>query len=104
MVQAKGGPITVDSQSSPPATCFRRRIAERLDKFRFGQYPAHDLALHADAAAVNDAQGLESELVRLFEIRLDHRLYVARRNSMEVENIGDGDADGLVARSKTSDF
>src|SRR5262249_4983395 len=50
-----------------PATRFERRIAERSDEIRARQNRAHRFPLHADATAVNDAQGTETELTRLDE-------------------------------------
>src|ERR1035438_7268230 len=86
--------------SRAPSTGFRRRVAERRHKTGAGQDRAHDFALHSDAAAVNDADGAEAHLVRLLQVGLDHTLDVARRHAVQVEDIGDGNADRFAGLRK----
>jgi len=38
---------------------------------------------------VNNSQYLETEPIRFLEILFDDRLYIARRNSVKIEDIGD---------------
>jgi hypothetical protein len=45
---------------------------------------------------VDDAEGSESETVGFGEVFLDDGLDVARGDGVEVEDVGDGDADWLV--------
>ena len=59
-------------------------------------------ALHADAPAVDDADGAEAEPVGFFEVGLDDTFCVAQRDCVKVKDIGDGDSvrltevDGMV--------
>src|SRR5258708_40263062 len=112
MIPAHGGVGTPAARNtSPPrhdrrspATRLGRRILERLDKLRLRQNAAHDLPLHPDAAPMYDAQRAKPQPARFLEISFDHRLHVARRYGVEIENIGDGNADRLVAHTKALDF
>src|SRR5207244_10049216 len=61
-----------------------------------GQDSAHGLALYADAAAVDNPERLESRVARLFEVGFHDLLYVARGDGVEVEDVGDGNADRLI--------
>lgn len=83
-----------DNGGAPPAG-FQGRIRKVLNERRSCQDGSNHLALHADPAPVNDAQGLETEAARLFQILLDNRPDIARGNGVKVEYIGDGDADRL---------
>jgi hypothetical protein len=60
---------------------------------------ANDFALDSDSAAVDDAESLESKAVGFGEILFDHGRDVARRNAVQVKNVGDGNANGLVRRT-----
>lgn len=42
-------------------------------EWRTGQHSAHDLALHADAASMDNAYGFQSERGCFFKIRFDNR-------------------------------
>jgi len=79
-----------------PSARFCRSVAELKHEFRTSQDGAHDLTLHAYAASVNNPQRLQAERVSFFQIGLDDILNVARLNCVEIEDIGDGNADGLV--------
>ena len=70
-----------------------RSVAVRDNEMGAGQDCADNLALHSNAAAVNDADGAEALLVRLLQIGLDHPLYVARRHAVQVEDIGKRNTD-----------
>lgn len=41
---------------------------------------------------MNDSQSFEAEPVRLGKILFDNELHVTRGNGVEIEDIGDGDA------------
>ena len=79
-----------------PAAGLGRGVAEGFDEGGAGEDGADHFALDSDAASVNDAEGLETERARLFEIRFDNGFDVAGRDGVEVEDIGDGDADRFV--------
>jgi hypothetical protein len=77
-----------------PAAGFAGRIAESNYERRARQHCPHHLALYSDTAAVNDADGLEASGVSFEQIFFDHALDIARGYAVEVEYIGDGNADG----------
>jgi hypothetical protein len=60
-----------------------------------GQQRADDLALDADAAAVNQADLPEAAGVRRVEVFGDDRGDVTRREGVQVEGVLDRDANGL---------
>ena len=77
------GPIVAGSHSEvhncrAPAAGFERRVAEGFDEGGALQNLADGLALDADSAAMDDADGGESEAVNLGKILLDDRFYVPR--------------------------
>ena len=79
-----------------PASRFRRRILKVRDEARPREDRADDLALDSDAAAVDDAERFEAGVARFDEVFLDYRLHVAGRDGVEIEDVGDGNADRLV--------
>lgn len=79
-----------------PSTRFPGSIAERGDKRGSGENGTDDLALHSDAAAVDDAEGPVSETVGFVEVLFDYRLDVPGRDAVEIEDIGDGNSDGFL--------
>src|ERR1039458_9526918 len=77
-------------------------------ELKAAQRGADDFALHTDAAPVNNTEGFEAQAVGLAKVFFDHRLHVARRDGVEVEDVGDGNANrfgiefqGAVLRSKS---
>ena len=80
---------------APPAG-FRRRVAIPDHERRPGQNRADYLALHADAAAVNDANGPQAQLVRFVQVSFHYRLHVARGHAMQVEDICNGNGDRFI--------
>ena len=76
----------------PPASAGASRKSS--DEIGPGQDRADDLALHADAAAMDDAQGLESQAPRLSRYP-PPRLHIARRDGVQVEDVGDRNSNGL---------
>lgn len=87
-----------DSRS--PAARFERRVAKVGYERRTSQDVAHNFALGADAAAVDDAQCPKSQAARFAQILFDDRFDIARRYAVQIEYIGDGDPDGgLVAHT-----
>lgn len=44
---------------------------------------------------MNDPQSAETHAVRLFQVILDHRFYFASGNRVQIENIGDGNANEI---------
>jgi hypothetical protein len=81
-----------DNGGSPSAR-FERRIAETLHEWGFGQDGADHLALNANTPAMHDPQGFETGAMRFLKIFLNDRLNIARRNTVQVEHIGDGNPD-----------
>src|SRR5690349_25048266 len=55
-----------------------------------------DFPLDSDAAPVNDPQSLEPAAPCFFQVLLDDRLDVARRDRMEIEDVGDRNGDRIV--------
>lgn len=76
--------------SCPPAARLRGSIPKVENEFGASQHRTDHFPLHADAAAVDDAQGLESQAMGLRQILFHHGLYVSRGNGMQIENIRDG--------------
>ena len=91
-----GSVTTEGGNSGAPSAGLWWRVAVCHHKTGAGQHRADYLALHPDAASVNDADGAEAHLVRLLQISLDHALDVARRHAVQVEDVGDGDPDGFL--------
>ena len=73
-----------------------RRIGEAGDERMAGEDRLHDLALDADATAMDQPHFGEPSGVSGLEILGDDRGDVTRREGVQVERILDGDADGLV--------
>jgi len=79
----------------PPATSLRRSVAKAFHKRSSGQDRSNYLALHADAPAVDNSQSLKTQPARLFQVFFDDRRNIPRRNAVQVEYIGDGNANRL---------
>jgi hypothetical protein len=84
-----------------PAARFRGRVPESVNKFAACEHGADNLALDADTAAVNDAKGTKSEAARLEQVLLDDSFYISRRDAVQVEDVRDGNAYGVVTVHKT---
>jgi len=78
-----------------PAARLGWRIPEIGHEFRPCEHRAHHLALHADAASVNNAEGLETGRVGFQQVLLYHAFDIARGHAVKVENIADGNSDRL---------
>src|SRR5437899_240097 len=78
-----------------PSAGFRGRIAVILHERGPGEYASDEFPLQSDAPAVNDSQRGEAQSVRLDEILFDDCFDIARRNGVQVENIGDGNTEWL---------
>jgi len=78
-----------------PAARLGGRIPEIGHEFRPCEHRAHHLALHADAASVNNAEGLETGRVGFQQVLLYHAFDIARGHTVKVENIADGNPDRL---------
>ena len=61
------------------------------------------IALHADAAAVDDAERPKTQAVGFEQVFLHHGLDVARRDGVQIEDVSDGNADGLVGSMLPAD-
>ena len=77
----------------PPASAGASRNPET--KGVRARTDADHLALHADAASMDNAQELETEAVGFLEVFFDDGLHVARGNAMQIEDVGDGNANGV---------
>ena len=64
-------------------------------EWRSGEHRAHRLALHADAASMNNAEGPKSGRVRFQQVLLYHAFDIARGHAVEIEHIADGNPDRL---------
>ena len=73
----------------PPAPGVTRCVAEREDPRVPGQQGAYALALHADAAAVNQAQFDAPLRHRFVEPSGDDLGHVARREAVQIEHVGE---------------
>ena len=89
-------PPTQGDDGGAPASGFRRCVVKLRHKRRAREHGADHFALHADAASVDDAQRAKAQAVRFDEVFFHNRAYVAGRNGVQVEHIGDGNADGFV--------
>jgi hypothetical protein len=89
----KRNELSKDHDSGTPAACLRGGIPKVQDKAGAGQNGANDFTLHADAAAVNHADCPESQAMGLNEVFLYNSRNVAGRNTVEIEDIGDGNSD-----------
>src|SRR5450759_3950841 len=79
-----------------PASGFRRRVPKLGHKRSAGKHGADGFALRSDAAPVDDPQGAVAHPVRFDEVFFNNGAHVPRRDAVQVEHIGDGNADGLV--------
>ena len=59
---------------------------------------AHDVALHTCAAAMNDSNFLEPDLLALLEIFLDNARNVLRMKGVEIDGLFDGENDRFTER------
>jgi len=87
----------VDDRGAP-ATCLAGRVLEVGNEFGSGEDGADHLPLDADSAAMDNAEGSKSETVGFGQILLNDCLHIAGWYGMQVEDVGDWDADGLVGR------
>jgi hypothetical protein len=78
-----------------PTAGLRGRIPEIGHEFRPREHGAHHLALHADAAPVNNAESPEAGLVRFQQVLLYDALDIARGHAVKVESIADGNPNRL---------
>lgn len=85
--------------SCAPAAGLRGGILKADHEVRVTQHGTHNLALHADAAAVDDAKGLESQAIGLREVLLYNGSYVSRGNAMQIEHIGNGNPNRFLLHS-----
>ena len=86
-------------QRRSPTPRFGRGVAEAAHARIALEHLAHDLALHADAAAVDDAQLAQTLLPGGVEVVAHHVGHLLGQEGVEVERVGDRDLDrlGLVA-------
>src|SRR5216684_364613 len=90
------GSVAYVHDSSAPSAGFDGCVAKTGDEIRARQHLANELPLHADPAPVNDAQCAKTETARLDEVLLHYGLYVARRHRMQIEHVGDRNADRVL--------
>ncbi len=118
--RVEGAARLAPADCAAPAALFAQRHQRRSPTPRFGrgvaeaahprialEHLAHDLALHADAAAVDDAQLAQTFLPRGVEIVAHHVGHLLGQEGVEVERVGDRDLDQLrelvaVVRSASS--
>jgi hypothetical protein len=85
-----------------PAAGLGGRIPEIGHEFRPREHRAHHLALHADAAPVNNAESPEAGRVRFQQVLLYDAFDIARGHAVKVENIADGNPDRLESGSSAT--
>jgi len=78
-------------QRRAPAAGFFRGRAPGGDEWGALQDGTNDLALDADAFAVDDADKTKASCVGFFEICFHHIFHVTRRHGVEVEDIRNRD-------------
>src|ERR1035437_2831319 len=79
-----------------PASGFRRCVAKPGHKGCPGKHGADDFALRSDAAPMDDAQGAVAHPARFDEVFFHDGAYVPGRDGVQVEHIGDRNANGFV--------
>src|SRR5437899_9109360 len=90
------GLVAQINDSCAPSTRFGGRVAKIGDKIRAQQHLANQLPLDSDAAPVNDAQHTKTEAVRLDQVLFHYGLYVAWRHGVQIEHVGDRNADRIL--------
>jgi hypothetical protein len=78
-----------------PAAGLRRSIAITFHKRSSGQDRSNYLTLHTNSPAVNDPQSFETYPASFFQVLFDDGLDIPGRNAVQIEYIGDGNADWL---------
>jgi len=81
---------------SSPASCLRWSIAESADEGRAGKNCPHNLPLHADPPAMNDAQGFQPEAIGFLKVGFYNIRNLFGLHGMQVENVGNGNPDRFV--------
>jgi hypothetical protein len=84
-----------DHRRAPPAPT-PVGVVKGFDEVERGQELADVLALHADAAAVDQADLTEALRTRFDEVVAGHVADLVRAEGVEVERVGDRDLDGVV--------
>ena len=90
---------TQGNDGGAPTPRFGGRVAEGFDENGAGQDRAYHFALHADATAMDNAEGFVTQTVSFPEVFFNNFLDVARRHAVEIEDVGDGQADGFLHHS-----
>lgn len=93
---------TQGNDGGAPTPRFGGRVAEGFDENGAGQDRAYHFALHADATAMDNAEGFVTQTVSFPEVFFNNFLDVARRHAVEIEDVGDGQATGssIIAGQK----
>src|SRR5664280_2093450 len=79
-----------------PAAGFRRCVTKLHHKGCPRKHGADHFALRSDAAPVDDAQGAIAHPVSFDEVFFYNGAHIPGWDGVQVEHIGDGDADGFV--------
>ena len=66
------------------------------DEGRTSQHRAHNLPLHPNTAAVNDAQRSQTQAVCFLKISFHHIRNLLRLYSVQVKDVGDGNTDRFL--------
>jgi hypothetical protein len=83
------------NNSRAQTTRIRRRVGPIHHKIGSFKHSPDNLALHADAFAVNDAHDPEAFRVGFAEVFFDDGFDLSRRDRVEIENVCDLDHDGF---------
>ena len=82
----------------------RRGIGPICNKRCASEDSANNLALHANAFAMNDSHGAKACLMGLMQVFLDHALHITWWNRVQVDNVGNLDLDRLGKRIESINF
>jgi len=84
-------PSSQECNGGAQSSGFRGRILPINNKWRAGEYYSNRFPLHADAFAVDDADGAKAGLLRFDQVFLNHLLHVTRRDGVQIYDIADFD-------------
>src|SRR5229473_1840834 len=93
--RSRESPLPKHHHRRSPAAAAAVGVVEGFDEIEGGQKLSDVLALHADAAAVDEAHLPESSGARFGEVVAGHIADFVRAKGVEVERVGDRELDGV---------
>jgi hypothetical protein len=82
-------------QSRPPTAGFQGRVGKAENKRRLRQDGPHNFALDPNSPAMDDPQRPKPHPMRFFQVVFDNWLHFARRNRVQVKDVGHRNANWL---------